>query len=74
MGTESHLDGTINTSEVFPGSFKVQRKDRNLYGGGLFVAYKDDIVASEVTEFGKNCELTMIKVIKGWQITTSVLW
>ena len=65
MGTESHLDGTINTSEVFPVTYKVQRKDRNMYGGGVFIAYKEDIVASEVTEVGKSCELTMIKVKSG---------
>ena len=62
MGTESHIDSTIRSSEVFPSNFKVQRKDRNKFGGGVFIAYKDDIVASEVTEVGKNCELTMIKV------------
>ena len=35
VGTETWLDSSIQDSEVFPGTYKVFRKDRNRYGGGV---------------------------------------
>ena len=49
------------SSAVFPANYKVQRKDRDRNGGGVFVAYKDDSDATEVTGVGKKYELTMIR-------------
>jgi hypothetical protein len=36
-----------------------------MHGGGVFIAYKEDIVASEVKGVGGKCELTVIKVMAG---------
>ena len=40
-GSESHLKQSIPSSEIFPDSFQVFRKDRNRSGGGVFIAVKN---------------------------------
>ena len=40
IGTESWLDSSVSSSEVFPAGYEVHRNDRNLDGGGVFVAVK----------------------------------
>lgn len=37
LATESWLDDTIGSNEVFPDNYAVYRKDRNSHGGGVFV-------------------------------------
>jgi hypothetical protein len=42
--TETHLDGSIHSGEIFNNSeFTVHRKDRNLFGGGVLIAIRNDI-------------------------------
>ena len=62
MGQESKLDGTYTDAEVFPDGYLVKRKDRNKSGGGVFIAYRDSLVVSEVKGVGKDCELVVLKV------------
>ena len=48
LGTESHLSSDISTAEVFPSHYAVHRKDRNINGGGVFVAAKRDLIISDL--------------------------
>ena len=48
IGTESHLNKTILSSEIFPNNFQTYRKDRNSYGGGVFVSVKSSIPSSQI--------------------------
>lgn len=67
FGCESKLDDGIPTYSIFPDNYEVYRKDRNAFGGGVFVDVKMDLVpvmrpecdcTSEVTwasiDFAKN--------------------
>ena len=38
IGCETHLDETYTSSEVFPQSYSIIRKDRCCGGGGVFLA------------------------------------
>ena len=38
IGSESKLDATILSSEVFPTGYDIYRKDRDKFGGGVFIA------------------------------------
>ena len=43
IGTETHLDNSVNSSELFPSNYSVIRKDRNFDNskGGVLIAMKD---------------------------------
>ena len=56
FGTESHLDENYLDSEVFPLNFNVIRRDRNRYGGGVFIAYKTNLLVNEVPDATLNSE------------------
>ena len=65
-GQETHLDRNFQNSEVFPDDYNIERTDRTLGGGGVFVATKKDLVVSSVTELDTDCEIKWIKLeIKG---------
>ena len=51
-GTESWLNSTIKDHEVFPEGYALYRKDWETgeRGGGVFVAFKDHLVTSEIHE------------------------
>ena len=68
LGTESHLDNTIASNEVFPDQFKnPYRKDRKLGEGGVFLAVDCTYITSEITP-NTNCETVWCKVsIQGSQ-------
>jgi hypothetical protein len=68
LGTESHLDNTIASNEVFPYQFKnTYRKDRKLGEGGVFLAVDCTYITSEITP-STNCETVWCKVsIQGSQ-------
>ena len=61
LGTESHLDKSFNNAEVFPAPYEAFRKDRNHNGGGVFIAYRNDLIVTEVESTG-NCELCIAKI------------
>ena len=47
--TETKIDSDIKSSEFLPEGYKGDiRKDRNATGGGVMLAYKDTLIASEV--------------------------
>ncbi len=56
MGTESHLTDEYPDS-IYPEDYLVWRKDRNGNVWGVFVAYKNDLIVTDLPEFGENCEL-----------------
>ena len=61
--TETHLDETVNSAELFLSNFRVYRRDRNRRGGGVLVAVSDKIIRNqrEVLE-GSDIELLMLDV------------
>ena len=71
MGTESWLDGSIKSSEVFPSNFKAYRRDRNTgtQGGGVFLLVSEQYQSNEPEELkAENCEVVWSKIkIKGVQ-------
>ena len=50
--TETWLNGEISSSEIFPDSYVVFRRDRNSTtgGGGVLHAIKKDLVATQVQD------------------------
>ena len=48
-GQESHINCSFSTSEMFPTGYIVSSKDRDIHGGGVFVAVSDQIIST--TEF-----------------------
>ena len=48
IGTESHLDGSVLNSEIFPSHYQVYRKDRNIHGGDVFILVDNSIPSSQV--------------------------
>ena len=59
LGNESWLMSDINSSEIFPESYKVYRKDRdnNSRGGGVFQAVKNDLIMTHRSEWDSDCEI-----------------
>lgn len=47
VGSESHLDDSYLSSEIFPAGFNIYRKDRTAGSGGVFLGIKDTLVATE---------------------------
>ena len=55
IGTESWLNESIQTSEIFPENFCILRRDRpNKGGGGVFIAVSDSLPVTERSDFGVN--------------------
>ena len=50
FGTESHLDENYLNNEVFPEDYSIIRRDRNKNGGGVFIAFKNDLLITEICE------------------------
>ena len=59
MGTESHLNDSIYSSEIFPKDYSVHRKDRNIHGGGVFVLV-DKLIPSSKLEIESSCEVIWV--------------
>ena len=63
FGTESWLGTNIKDHEVFPSGYSVYRKDREIgRGGGVFIAVKDHIMSSQITDFDTDCEILWVKI------------
>lgn len=65
IGTESWLDKSIKSEDIFPEEFKggVYRKDRGTENyGGVFVAIKNCYVSEEAEEFKSNAETIWAKM------------
>ena len=46
IGTESYLNETVMSSEVFSPQYNTYRHDRNRHGGGVFILVRSDIPSS----------------------------
>ena len=64
MGTESYIDSSYSNSETFPAPYPALRKDRNINGGGVFIAYRNDPNLIEMENTGEKSELKTAKLIK----------
>ena len=60
-GTESWLDPTTPSNEIFPVNYQVFRNDRSDGYGGVFFAYHNTIDCSQVT-FTSPCEVVICRV------------
>ena len=66
IGTETHLDPTVNSSELFPDSYAIFRKDRwfgkNTKRGGVLIALKNDIIGTHRIDLDTDCELIWVTI------------
>ena len=62
LGSESWLDHSIYNAEVFPINYNIYRRDRNIHGGGVFIAVSNDYISSNVTIQENNSEIVWAKV------------
>ena len=63
IGTESYLDETVLSSEVFPSQYTVYRQDRNRHGGGVFILVRSDIPSSLI-HVSKSIEQIWVHIQK----------
>ena len=63
-GTETHLDSSVNSSELFPSNYSVIRKDRNFdnSNGGVLIAMKDDLIGTYRTDLDTKCEIVWVAI------------
>ena len=64
LGNESWLTPDIKNSEIFPDSFDAIQKDRvgDSHGGGVFIAFRRDLLCTEYPELDANCEIIWCKL------------
>ena len=69
FGTESWLGNTVKDHEVFPDGYSVYRKDRKQVtgkkkkaGGGVFVAVRDIMLSTQISDFQTDCEIVWAKI------------
>ena len=64
IGTETHLDSSVNSSELFPSNYSVIRKDRNFDNskGGVLIAMKDDLIGTHRTDLDTKCEIVWVTI------------
>jgi hypothetical protein len=64
FGTESWLDASVLSSEIFPPTFQVYRKDRlNQVGGGVFLAAKSIFTSSPEPKYEGDFEGVCCSII-----------
>ena len=62
-GTESHLEDSINTNEIFPPDYTTYRNDRNRHGGGVFISVKNKWVSRQINpSIDVTCEVIWVSV------------
>eukprot|EP00057_Strongylocentrotus_purpuratus_P010608 XP_011665082.1 PREDICTED: uncharacterized protein LOC105438667 [Strongylocentrotus purpuratus] len=57
FGCESKLDDSLSSYSIFPSNYSIYRKDRNIHGGGVFIAIIDTLIVTECPEFDSDCEI-----------------
>ncbi len=64
MGCESKISDKVSNTELFPPGYQkdVFRKDRNDRGGGVFLAFKDGYVVSQIENSDTDCEAVWAEV------------
>ena len=71
LGNESWLTPDIENSEIFSESFDAVPKDRvSDAHGGVFVAFKRDLLCTETLELDTNCDIVWCKlnIIGSWTL------
>ena len=61
--TETWLDSSINSAEIFPGTYHVHRKDRSRNGGGVLLACSQEISSIRRSELETECEIMWCEII-----------
>ena len=51
---ETKIDENYPTYSFLPPNYKAIRKDRSIHGGGVLIAFRDDIVAEPLTNLNSN--------------------
>ena len=62
--TESWLDSSISSVEIFPSKYYVHRKDRSRNGGGVLLACLREISSIRRSELETDCEIFWCEIIK----------
>ena len=64
LGTESWLDKSVSSNEIFPPGYQIFRRDRitSTQGGGVFIAIKQNYSASLLPDTETDCEILWTKV------------
>lgn len=62
FGSETWLDPSIATSEIFPEGYTVYRKDRNSRGGGVLLAIKNSLSSAHQPELDTEAEMIWAKI------------
>ena len=64
LGTESWLDKSVSTNEIYPPGYKIFRRDRitSTQGGGVFIAVKENYDVSLLPDTVTDTELLWAKV------------
>ena len=62
-GNEAHIDENFYTGEIFPDSYDVFRKDRNIHGGGVFIGLKRYLIGLEEESLNSDCESMWVNII-----------
>jgi hypothetical protein len=50
FGTENWIDNSIKDSQIFTPGYNIYRNDRNVNGGGVLLAVRDNLISSPVPE------------------------
>ena len=59
---ETKLDANYATYSFLPPNYEAIRKDRNVHGGGVLIAFRDNIVAEPLQNLNSNCEIIWTKI------------
>ena len=59
---ETKLDNNYQTYSFLPPNYVAIRKDRNAHGGGVLIAFRDDITAESLDNLNSNCEIVWTKI------------
>ena len=59
---ETKLDSNYQTYSFLPPNYEAIRKDRNAHGGGVLIAFRDDITAESLDNLNSNCEIVWTKI------------
>ena len=62
FGTETWIDNNIKDSQIFTPEYNIYRNDRNLNGGGVLLAVRDNLISSPVPELQTDCEIIWCKL------------
>ena len=61
--TESWVDSSLSSAEIFPSTYYVHRKDRSRNGGGVLLACSHEISSIRRSEIETDCEIMWCEII-----------